>query len=81
MQLSEQDKHKINSFAYALVQKAFSEFNLKDESWVDCIEQVAMTTCKQLTDFILFKPVEKNIFAVEYAYSRAKAYAEGLIGY
>lgn len=81
MELTEQDQHRINSFAYALVQKAFSEFNPKDESWVDAVEQVAMTICEQLTDFILFKPIEKNILAVEYAYSRARAYAEGLIGY
>lgn len=81
MQLSEQDKHRINSFAYAMIQKVFSEFNPKSYPWHDCIEQVAVNTSKQLTDFILFEPVEKQKLAVEYAYSRAKAYAEGLIGY
>lgn len=81
MQLSEQDKHRINSFAYAMVQKVFSEFNPKSYPWHDRIEQVSVNTSKQLTDFILFEPVEKQRLAVEYAYSRAKSYAEGLIGY
>lgn len=81
MELSEQDKHRINSFAYAMIQKAFSEFSPKSYPWHDHIEQVAVNISKQLVDFILFEPIEKQKLAVEYAYSKAKSYAEGLIGY
>ena len=81
MQLTEQDQHRLNSFSYALVQKVFSEYNPKSYPWCDSIEQVAVNVSNQLNDFILFEPEEKHKLAVEYTYSKAKVYAEGLIGY
>jgi len=81
MQLTEQDQHRLNSFSYALVQKVFSEYNPKSYPWHDVIEQVAVNISNQLKDFILFEPEEKHKLAVRYTHSRAKSYAEGLIGY
>ena len=70
--LTPADIRKIDGYCYAYVQQKFSGYNPKNETWDRSrIEQIAMTVCEQITDFIRFDTPQIACDAVQYAYEKS----------